>query len=324
MRLITGGSGYLGIFLARRLVEKKIGVRVFDLNRSPLLSEKTEKIEFFKGDVRDAGAVSEACEGVTHVYHLAALIPQRKAAAGVMRAVHVGGTENVLRACVERRVEKMVFLSSSEAYGRMKIIPCPEDAPKNPLNEYGRNKIECEKLCERYAKEAGVRYSILRPPTLIGPEISEEGILLMLKSLSKGGVLPVIGGGKNRVAALDVRDCAEAVFICGERPEAVGQTFNVACKDSPTLLEIAEGMKKIAGTGVKVIRIPAAVGINALRLLNLFGLSPIMPDHYELLTDDFVLDTSKIRDTLGWKPEKSYMESSRDMYEWYLKENIRK
>lgn len=317
MRLVTGGSGFLGIALARLLLDEGYEVRVFDMKRSPLLPEKAG---FFEGDIRDRKAVAAACEGASHVYHLAALLPQSKAPKKVMRAVHVGGALNVLDACVEKNVQSVVYLSSTEVYGRMTAIPCPEDAPGNPVGEYGRNKVEGEKLCLRYVREKGLRISILRPPTLIGPGIAEEGINKLMGQLRRGGVLPVVGRGKNRVQALDVRDCARAVFLCGGKPEAAGEIFNVRCDDVPTMLEMALEMKRTAGTRVKIIRIPAAVGINAFRLLNVFDLSPVRPEHYELMMYDFVSDTSKIKNMLGWKPEKTYAESAADMYEWFLKE----
>ena len=315
MRLITGGSGYLGIALTHFLLDKGFEVRGFDLKKSPLLPEN---IDFFQGDIRDERAVMKACAGISHVYHLAALLPQRKAPPKIMRAVHMGGTENVLRAAAEHNVQRVVFLSSSEVYGKMKIVPCPEDAPRNPLGEYARNKIECEAICERYAKEKGLKISILRPPTLIGPGILDDAILLMMKELRRGGIFPVIGSGRNRVQALDVMDCAQAVFVCGEKPEAIGEVFNIGCSEVPTLMEIAVEMKKYAGTRVKIIRVPAAIGINLLRLLNLFGVSPMMPEHYELLTSSYMMDTTKIKKKLGWAPEKTYLQSARNMYDWYL------
>lgn len=321
MRLITGGSGFLGIAMARLLVEKGCGVRVFDLKRS---EDLPDSVDFFSGDIRDAGAVMDACAGVSHVYHFAALLPQRKASKKMMREVHIGGTENVLRACEKQKVESVVSLSSTETYGKMKTIPCPEDAPQNPIGEYGRNKVSCEKLCMFYVKGKGLRISIVRPPTLIGPGILDEGIIMMMEQVRRGGVLPIIGGGGNRAQALDVRDCAEAVFLCGERPEAEGEAFNVSCGDVPTMLEMAEAMKKKAGTNVKIIKVPAAIGINALRLLNLFDASPIRPEHYELMTSDFVSNITKIGNMLGWKPEKSYSDSVADMYDWHLKNRQRK
>ena len=76
MRLITGGSGFLGVALVRLLIGRGIKVRVLDLRRS---SKLPEEVEVLKGDIRDPEAVMAACNGVTHVYHLAALLPQSKA-----------------------------------------------------------------------------------------------------------------------------------------------------------------------------------------------------------------------------------------------------
>lgn len=320
MHLITGGSGYLGIALARQLVNDGQKTRVYDLKRSPLLPGDSE---FIGGDIRDADAVAAACEGATRVYHLAALIPQRKASRAVCRAVHVHGTRHVLDGCVKHGVERVVFLSSSEVYGHMEMTPCPETAPPAPLNEYGRNKVECEAMCAEYGKAHDLKIAILRPPTLIGTGITDDGILLMLKALERGSVFPIIGNGENRVHALDVDDCAAVVRLCAEEPRAVGGTFNVGCAGVPSLYEIAVGMKKIAHSSVIVLRVPAALGIGILRVLSILGISPIMPDHFELMTGDFVLDTSKIKNELGWVPSKTYFQSAEAMYNWYIKERSR-
>ncbi|MEW5946193.1 MAG: NAD(P)-dependent oxidoreductase [bacterium] len=317
MRLITGGSGFLGAALARLLLEKGLDVRVFDLKPSPALPPE---VDFRRGDVRDPDAVADAVRGASHVYHLAALLPQRKAPRRLMRAVHVGGTENVLNACAEHGAAGMVFLSSSEVYGKMKVIPSPEDAPKKPLAEYGRNKLETESLCLRFAERHPLALSILRPPTLIGPGIFDEGIKMMMNQVRKGAPLPIIGAGKNRVQALDVGDCASAVFACGESPRAASEIFNARADDVPSLLEVTTALVKHAGSKSKIIKVPAALGVNALRLLNVFGLSPMRPEHFELLTRDHVMDTRKIKEKLGWAPRWSYLESVKEMYDWFVRE----
>lgn len=314
MRLITGGCGYLGIALARYLLKKECEVRIFDRDKSPELPDGTE---FIEGDIRDAQAVSDACRGVTHVYHLAAMLPQSRAPRGLMRAVHIGGAENMLIAAMRHGVSSMVYLSSVEAYGRMAMIPCPEDAPLNPFGEYGRNKVACEAMCRTFSDEHGLRISIIRPPTLIGPGIRDAGVFMMLRALSRGGVIPIIGSGRNRVQALDVRDAARAVFLCGEKSEAAGRVYNVRCDDTPSMRDIARILIEHADTGARMVRIPARAGIGALRIIDFIGLSPVVADHYELITGEFITDTTRIKNELGWTPRWTYAASLREMYDWY-------
>ena len=314
MRLITGGSGFLGIALARYLLKKDCDVRVFDKNKSP---ELPGQVEFIEGDIRDARAVSGACRGMTHLYHLAAMLPRSRAPRSLMREVHLGGLENVLAAAMMHGVSSMVYLSSVEAYGRMAMIPCPEDAPLNPVGEYGRNKAAGEVICRAFFDDRGLHISILRPPTLIGPGIQEPGVFMMMRALKRGGVIPIIGSGRNRVQALDVRDAARAVYICGEKAEAAGRTYNVRCDDTPSMREIVRILIDHADTGARMVRIPARAGVGALRFLDLFGLSPMVADHYELMAEEFIADTTRIKKELGWTPRWTYAESLKEMYGWY-------
>lgn len=317
MRLITGGSGFLGTALARLLVSNGLKARVFDMKRPAQLPAG---VEFFQGDIRDAKSVSSACEGAARVYHLAALLPQSKAPVNIMRAVNVGGTRNVLDACAKHGVDAMVYLSSVEVYGRMGDTPCPEDAPKNPVGEYGRTKLECEALCLARAKEAGLHVAILRPPTLIGPGVTDKGVLTMMRGVRDGGAFPLVDGGRNRVQALDARDCAAAVLLIGDRSAAAGEAFNVrAAGDVPSVRELARALKKHARSRVTLIEIPAPLAIGALRFLDALGLSPIVPEHFEQMADNFISDTTKIENRLGWTPEKTYIESACDMYDWFAK-----
>ncbi len=94
-QLLTGGSGYLGVALARKLAGQEIAVRVYDLRRSERLPEQ---VECFRGDIRDFGSVKEAMTGCEVAHHLVGIMPQARASRETMQAVNVAGTENVLRA----------------------------------------------------------------------------------------------------------------------------------------------------------------------------------------------------------------------------------
>lgn len=316
MKLLVGGSGFLGVELASQLLERGDQVRVLDIAKS---SHLPTGVEFVKGDVRDLDSVRKACDGVDTAFHLVGLMPQARASNEDMRSINVGGTRNVLTGCVEAGVRRMVYLSSSEVYGRLEEVPCPETAIMDPIGEYGRNKVSSELICRQFMHDHGLEVAMLRPTTIIGPRNWEEGINTLMGEIRAGRVMPIPGKGDTHWQVVHVADAARAAILAGEKKEAAGEAFNIGCCDEvPSYLELARHMKEFAGTRLKLVHFPVGPSIGLLKLLNLFGLSPMEPDHYLLLRYDFVLDVSKARERLGWMPKFGNLEAFEDLYTWYV------
>lgn len=311
--LVTGASGFFGQSLVNFLVSTGHRVRAFDLQPAPF----PPGVEFAPGDIRDAGVVERACAGVDVVHHLAALLPQRRATRPVMQAVNVGGTRNLLEAAKRQGVRRVVFLSSTEIYGRPRVLPCPEDAESHPLGEYGRNKVEAEALCHDFS-ENGLDVAVLRPPTIVGPGIPDRMLLKMMELLRTGGTYPLPGAGANRVALISARDCARACLLAAESPRAPGGAFNIAAEEKPpTVREMARSLIEHAGTRVRTVSVPPALILAGLEFLHLFGLSPLEREHYLLLHRDYYFDLKRSREVLGWRAEHSTVGAVVEMYEWY-------
>jgi dTDP-glucose 4,6-dehydratase len=313
--LITGGSGFLGPVLAQKLIAAGGRVRVYDLQRS---SRLPAEVEFVPGDVRDAGQVAAAMVGCKTVYHLATLMPQAHASRAVMQAVNVGGTENVLRAAGGAGVKRVVYLSSSEVYGRPHKVPMPEDHPLAPVGEYGRNKVTGEKLCRDYRAKTGIEAVILRPTTLVGPWMTEPTFLRSLK-LARSAPFFCLGRGDNRFQMVDVGDVAEACVIAATKPGIDGEAFNLGSEGTLPFKAQLEELAKYLGREPKVHAIPVGLFKAALRLLHLVGRSPLEPDHFLLADSDFVLAITKAKEKLGWTPTKTNLEMIIETYEWYAK-----
>ncbi len=311
--LVTGASGFLGQALVETLASAGHRVRAFDLQPAPFPAG----VEFVRGDVRDASAVEGACGGMEVVHHLVALLPQKRASRAVMRAVNVGGTRNVLEGAKRQKVRRVVFLSSTEVYGRPRTLPCPEDAAPRPLGEYGRNKVEAEALC-RDCGGNGLEVAVLRPPTIVGPRIPDKMLLRMMELLRTGGTYPLPGSGANRVALLSAGDCARACLVAAEHPRAAGGVFNIAAEERPpTVRELAEDLIAHAGTRIRMLPVPPPFILAGLEFLHLLRLSPLEREHYLLLHRDYYFDLLRSREVLGWRAEKSTREAMVEMFEWY-------
>lgn len=313
IQLISGGSGYLGVALARRLIRDGVSVRIFDLARSDQLPNE---IEFVQGDIRDIDSLRKAMVGCEVVHHLVGIMPQARAAAEVMQAINVGGTENVLRAASEGGARRVVFVSSSEVYGVPNAIPITEDHPLQPIGEYGRNKVAAERLCGRYRAETGIETVVLRPPTIVGPEMDEPTFLRNL-DMARRGRFFCVGKGDHRFQMIHVDDAAEACALAAVKGNIDGEAFNIGAEGTLPFREQLEKIAQHLGHEPKVRSIPTGLFKAMMRLLCPLGLSPLEPEHLHLLYSDFVMDVSKARDGLGWIPRKTDLQTLIETYDWH-------
>src|ERR671937_2798714 len=152
---LSGGAGFLGLHLARRLLDSGDDVRTLDV--VPLDDRELEaSVEELRGDIRDADAVRRLCDGADVVVHAAAALPIQASRASI-RSVNVDGTANVLEAARGR----VVFVSSTAVYGVPEKHPIEEDDPLVGVGWYGESKIDAERLC----RVAGAETVIVRPKT---------------------------------------------------------------------------------------------------------------------------------------------------------------
>jgi nucleoside-diphosphate-sugar epimerase len=310
VNLVTGAAGFLGSYLVRALLAEGHRARAYDLVDPGIL---LPGVEWITGDVRDAGAVRRACEGVDVVFHLASLIPQRKASTETMRAVNIGGTRCILDAAQAAGVRRVVYLSSAEIYGAPNVAPCPEWWPTTPLGEYGRDKIAAEKLCLQ-AFTSGLEVSILRPMTIVGPGLKDPFLLDMLAAIRTSQPVTLLGKGMNRFQFVHVEDVAAACLVAARHPAAVGEAFNVGSVDVPPMRKMVEEIILQVGSTSIIRSIPVFAARLAVALLNPFGKSPLAPEHLAIAIIDYVFDVTKARQMLGWTPLWGNVDAVMDTY----------
>src|SRR2546423_2650835 len=164
---ISGGAGFLGLHLSRRLLADGHAVRTLDV--APLDEPALEaKVEELRGDVRDRAVVRRLVAEADVLVHAAAALPIQAKREAIWSA-NVGGTVNVLEAAREAGVRRTVFISSTAVYGVPEKHPIEEDDPLVGVGHYGASKIAAEDECRRFAR-ASQEVVIIRPKTFIGPE----------------------------------------------------------------------------------------------------------------------------------------------------------
>lgn len=313
--LITGSSGYLGANTVKRALERGHEVVGFDIKQSRIVHASFKEVT---GDISDPEAVTLAVKGCDAVFHLAAALAQFERDENRMHQVNVTGTGNVLAASLESGIKKFVFVSSVEVYGIQVPVPCPEDAPIMPVCQYGRDKVECEKLCSVYLKR-GLDITVFRPPTINGPGQNEPFLISQMTAIRQGKATLLPGGGKTRLQMVHVDDVSSALFICLENPQSRGAVMNLGSDDVPTLKAMTEALYKHAGTEPRFININAGLARFAVSLLSALHLSPLEPQHLEIALRDYIFDNTRAKNLLGWKPLKNDIEASIEAYDFMFK-----
>ena len=310
---ISGGAGFLGLHLARRLLADGHEVRTLDL--VPLDDAELERgVEELRGDVRDPSAAARLVDGADVLVHAAAALPIQ-ASREAIRSANVDGTAVTFAAALEAGVGRAVLISSTAVYGIPKHHPLREDAPLVGVGHYGESKIEAERVARR-AGRRGLEVVVVRPKTFIGPE--RLGVFeILFDWIREGRRIPVLGDGSNRYQLLAVEDLVDATVSAASK-DVAGETFNVGATEFGTVRSDLEGLIAHAGSTSRLRPVPARPAELALRALELARLSPLAEWHYRTAHRDSFVDVSKAQRLLGYAPRLSNEQALCETYDWYL------
>ncbi len=240
--LVTGGTGFIGAALVRRLVSTGAEVRVLDnLSRSQAsrLDDLKGKIEFVCADVRDASAVAKAAKGVDSICHLAFVNGTEffYTKPELVLDVGVRGMLNVMDACRVHKVPELILASSSEVYQSASKVPTDETVPlsipdpRNPRYSYAGGKIISELLALHGASKVCRRVIIFRPHNVYGPAMGYEHVLpqfiLRMKELSAQNLsgkicFPIQGTGDETRAFVSIDDFTDGLMLVIQKGEHLG------------------------------------------------------------------------------------------------------
>ena len=308
---ISGGAGFLGLHLARRLLADGHEVRTLDVV-SLDDAELERSVDERRGDIRDRESVRKLVDGADVVVHAAAALPIQASRESI-RSVNVGGTENVLRAADDAGVRRVVFISSTAVYGVPEKHPIEEDDPLVGVGWYGESKIDAEGLC----RVAAVETTIVRPKTFIGPE--RLGVFeILFDWIREGRRIYTLGKGNNRYQLLAVEDLVDAIVRAGNEPKAARETFNVGATEFGTVRSDLQALIDHAGSSSRLQPVPVKPAEIALRGLELLRVSPLAEWHYKTAHKDSFVDVTKAQRLLGWQPRLSNRDALIETYDWYL------
>ncbi len=314
--LITGGTGFLGVYLARHFVKNKYKVVLLDVAELTAV-DLQKKVLVEHADIRNKKKLLEIFKKYRpqYVVHAAAALPIQHDRKTIMD-VNVTGTKNVLDASLKSKVKRVVFISSTALYGVPKHLPERETDPIAPIGHYGESKQFGENLCLKYHKK-GLKVNVLRPKTFLGPE--RLGVFtLWFEAIYQNKPVFMLGKGHNLYQLLEVNDLCKAIEAALLSRKS-GEIFNVGTDKYDTWAEDLGALIKHAKSKSKIVGFPVKASQAILAVLEKMNLSPIVAWHYKTLPVDSYVSIDKAKKYLSFKPTKSNKEILTESYDWYKK-----
>lgn len=233
--LVTGGAGFIGSVLVRELLLEGFSVRVFDnlmyTGRSILPYYSADNFEFVHGDIRDKQKCQESMENIDAVVHLAAIVgdPASKKAPKLTRETNITGSQNVIEAAQEKKINKLICVSTCSNYGKSDVSTfADETTPLNPVSLYAETKVEVEKYLTQNITE--LNWTILRFATAYGvsPRMRFDLTIndFTMQMMTKGKLL--VYGEQFWRPYVHIKDIAQAIKLVLSKPDLTrDEIFNV-------------------------------------------------------------------------------------------------
>lgn len=311
--LVTGAGGFIGSHLVETLVDSGAQVRAFVRYNSRadwgLLSmlppEKQAQIDVVAGDLRDLQAVKDAMQGISHVFHLGALIaiPYSYVHPAEVVETNVMGTLNILLAGRDSGIERIVHTSTSEVYGTALRVPIDETHPLQGQSPYSASKIGADKIVESFYRSYDLPVVTIRPFNTYGPRQSTRAVIPTIITQALTGTVVKLGNLEARRDLTFVTDTVRGFLLGGETPGIEGETFNLGVGEEVTIGDLAHRIIALTGGQAKIEIDPSR-------------LRPAKSEVQRLLSDN-----RRAQQRLNWQPKIPLDDGLRRTIAW-MKEHL--
>lgn len=323
--LVTGGTGFTGKALVRRLLDKGHQVVALDYKEGYKTDELRQwGAEVIIGSVTDPEVVARAMKGVKVVHHLAAAFRELNVPDRHYWEVNVGGTKNVVEAAHREGVHKFVYCSTCGVHGNVEHPPAGEDAPIRPADYYQQTKYEAEPIVLEYVGR-GLKATILRPAAIYGPG-DPERFYLIFKRVAKG-VFPMFGDGKTLYHPLYIDNLIDAFLLAQEEDKGVGEAYLIADEEYVAIEDLVRRVAMALDVEVKIPHYPLWPVVIAGHICEkickpLRITPPLFPRRVDWYRQNRAFKIDKAKRDLGYQPKVGLDEGLRRTAEWYRKEGM--
>lgn len=255
--LVTGGAGFIGSHLVRRLLRDGYRVRVLDnlaTGKTANLAEIVGQVEFLEGSITDATTAGRAVEGASYVLHQAAIpsVPRSIADPLASHAENSTGTLSMLCAARDAGVKRFVYAASSSAYGDTPILPKKETMRTDPLSPYAVAKLSGENYCRAFNRVYGLETVALRYFNIFGPRqdptsLYSAVIPKFITAILEDREISIYGDGEHSRDFTYIDNAVDANLLAMTTPGVGGEMCNVACGERFSLNELVQRLGAIIG-----------------------------------------------------------------------------
>ncbi len=318
LTLVTGATGFTGSHLVRALVA--VGGRVRVIARSAARARELlpEAVEIVEGDIAGSGVVERAVQGVSTVYHLAAVYREAKHPDLRYREINVDASRRLLDAAVAADVRRYVHCSTVGVHGHIASPPGDEQSAYDPGDVYQETKCEAEQLALSYRDR--IPLAVARPTAIYGPG---DARLLKLFRMVARQRFPLVGGGDNYYHTVHVDDLVRGLRLLGTHLRAVGEIFILGGESYVKLSELTAMIAEAARVPAPWLRLPARpfqlAGSLVEKLCVPFGIEPpIHRRRVDFYTKSRAFSIEKAKRLLGYRPQVKLETGIGQTFDWYV------
>ena len=322
--LVVGGCGFIGSHLVERLAAKGYKVRVLVRENSDIRFIQSLGVELHIGDLLNPDSLNPSFSGVDAVFCLVNVKPAGKSQEEYVKALHLlhtKGTRNLLAVCKLNKVERLVYLSSVAAIGYKKGIAFYNElSPENPIDSYGRAKLDAENILRNEAKSSGVKVTILQPPGVFG----ERGLGSLGKIIAfcEKGIVPVLGSGRNLQSLAYVGNVVNQAIFLADSQDSAGKTYIVSDERPYTVNELINAVAGVMGARPFKMHIPVLSVIFLVVILNfltkfLLRKEIINKESIIAISTERIFDGARIFRELGYTQEYDLAGGVLRTVKWY-------
>jgi NAD dependent epimerase/dehydratase len=306
---ITGASGFIGSHLVEKLIKTDVNVRGMvhynsrnDWGLLELLPKNIlDEVDVISGDIQDPFFVRRAVKGCDVVFHLSSLIgiPYSYVAPSSYISTNVQGALNIMQACLEEGVKKVVHTSTSEIYGTAQYVPIDENHSLQGQSPYSASKIGADKIAESFFLSFGLPVATIRPFNTYGPRQSVRAIIPVI-------ITQVMNGGPLRIGSLNptrdlnyVSDTIDGFIKIAESDRSIGEVINIGSGQEISIGDLARKIMKILGKDLEILTDEQRV----------------RPEKSEVKR--LLADNRKARELIGWEPKTTLDKGLKKTIAWF-------
>jgi len=319
---VTGGTGFTGSHLIKRLIKEGHEVTALVRNTSDLSVLEGLQVRFIYGEMTDRQKIFEGIKGADRVFNIAAAYRKANLSEKEFWDTNFEGTKNILDACLEHNVKKMVHCSTIGVVTTVKNPPGDENSQVCPGDDYQKSKCAAEFEVIKYAKEKGLNAIVIRPCGIYGP--GDMRLLKIFKMIARRKFL-FFGNGRALYHMIYVDDLVDAFILSAKNENISGEVFIIGDEKFITLNELAKMIAKEFNAPVPKIHLPykpfelAAICLEFIyRILKIKKDPPIYRRRMAFFKKSRAFSIEKAKKMLGFAPKTDLATGIHLTAQWYL------